>query len=322
VFHLIPTDINIDFLGKSKPFVWASTDLGLASVILLFKPGLNYGIDFTGGAEVQLRVPADWDIARVRKELESGGLRGADVVQLGEARDSEFLIKVQATAENLSKVSDEVSQAMTAKAGAGNYEVQRVDVVGPSAGATLRKTAFLSIFYAMILISIYIVLRFDVRYAPGVLRALAIDVLITAGIWVLIRREFNLTVLASFLTIAGYSCNDTIVIYDRIREYSKSHPDWDLDRAINRSINLNLGRTVLTAGCTLIVVLSMFMLGGPVLRDFSLPMLIGFVISVPSTLFVANPMILYMEKRRLAKLKAAAHAPKKERVIRPEPKLN
>jgi preprotein translocase subunit SecF len=175
-----------------------------------------------------------------------------------------------------------------------------------------------------VLISIYIMFRFDMRYAPGVLRALAVDVLITAGVWVVLGKEFNLTVLASFLTIAGYSCNDTIVIYDRIRDYTHTHPDWDLERAINRSINLNLGRTVLTVLCTLFVVMSMFVLGGPVLRDFSLPMLIGFTISIPSTIFVANPVILYMEKRRIAKKKkmmgSGAHWQKRV-TVRPEPKI-
>ena len=117
----------------------------------------------------------------------------------------------------------------------------------------------------------------------------------------MLQREFNLTVVASFLTIAGYSCNDTIVIYDRIRDYTHMHPDWTLERSINRSTNQNLGRTVLTVLCTLFVVGSLFVLGGPVLRDFSLPMLIGFTVSIPSTIFVANPMILYMEKRRQAK---------------------
>ncbi|MCC7440503.1 MAG: protein translocase subunit SecF [Bdellovibrionales bacterium] len=323
MFQLIPTTINFDFLGKSKPFVWLSTVLAVGSMILLVKPGLNYGIDFTGGAEVHLRVPTDWDTARVRKELTDGGIKDPDVVQIGEAKDSEFLIKVQASEKELNQVSAQVSEVMAKRvADPKSYEVMRVDVVGPEAGANLRTSAFLSIFYAMILISVYIMFRFDVRYAPGVLRALAIDVLITAGIWVVLQREFNLTVLASFLTIAGYSCNDTIVIYDRIRDYSRLHPDWDLEKAINRSINLNLGRTVLTVLCTLFVVVSMYLWGGPVLRDFSQPMLIGFLVSVPSTIFVANPMILYMEKRRIKAKAYANNGSGKKRVARPEPKAH
>lgn len=304
MFHLIRTDLNIDFLGKSRPFVIFSTVAAIASLVALWKPGLNYGIDFTGGAEVQLKVPSDWDISRVRKELNDGGIKDPTVVQIGQPADHEFLIKVQTETSKLNEVSTGVGKIMAEKAGAGKFEIQRVDVVGPAAGASLRTAALLSVLYAMICIAVYITFRFDVRYAPGVLRALGVDVVTTLGIWIALGREFNLTVLASLLTIAGYSCNDTIVIYDRIRDYTKSHPNWSLEMAINRSINLNLGRTVITTGATLLVVLSMYLLGGPVLEDFSLPMLVGFTVSIPSTIFVANPMILYMEKRRLARQKA------------------
>jgi preprotein translocase subunit SecF len=318
MFHLISPDLKFDFLGKSKPFVLLSTIAALASIAGIFYPGLNYGIDFTGGAEVQVRVPKDWQIGRLRDSLEKGGLKEAKVVQIGEAKDHEFLIKMQANPEALNQVSSKVSSILSAQIdtsqNAKRFEILRTDVVGPQAGASLRMSAFLSILYALIAISIYITFRFDVRYAPGVIRALGVDVVITVGAWILMQREFNLTVLASLLTIAGYSCNDTIVIYDRIRDFTKSHPDWSLDQAINKSINLNLGRTILTTGATLFVVLSMYFLGGPVLEDFSLPLLIGFTVSIPSTLFVANPMILYMEKRRIAKLKAmqsGGHSSKK-----------
>ncbi len=311
MLHLIPNNMNIDFLGKSKPFVLASTIATLLSIVAIFYPGLNYGIDFTGGAEVQLKVPAEWDIAKLRSELDNGGIKDPLVVQIGEPSAHEYLVKVQAAPEQLNQVSGKVSNVMTEKAGAGKFEVLRADVVGPQAGASLRISAIMSILYAIICIVIYITFRFDVRYAPGVVRALAIDVIITVGVWVLLQREFNLTVLAALLTIAGYSCNDTIVIYDRIRDYTKAHPEWDLERAINRSINQNLGRTILTVLCTLFVVVSLYIFGGPVLQDFSLPLLIGFTVSVPSTIFVANPMILYMEKRRLAQKQQAPSQKKK-----------
>lgn len=306
MFHLISPNLNIDFLAKSKPFVWLSTIAAVASIVGLWTPGLNYGIDFTGGAEVQIKVPAEWDIGMVRSQLEAGGMKDPTIVQIGEPKDHEFLVKVQASPDKLNQVSADVSKALSAKLDAKQYEIMRNDVVGPAAGASLRYTAFLSIFYSLIAIVIYITFRFDFRYAPGVLRALLVDVVLTLGVWILLRREFNLTVLASILTIAGYSCNDTIVIYDRIRDYTKAHPDWDLAKAINRSINLNLGRTFLTTICTLFVVVSMYIWGGPVLEDFALPLLIGFSVSVPSTIFVANPMILYMEQRRLAKARAIA----------------
>ncbi|MBC7691728.1 MAG: protein translocase subunit SecF [Methylotenera sp.] len=305
MLHLIRPDLNIDFLKKSRPFVLLSTILAVASIIGLFTPGLNYGIDFTGGAEVQLRVPKDWDIAKLRSELDEGGLKDPSIVQIGDVANHEFLVKVQSTPEKLNQVSAQVSTALGKKLDPKAYEIVRTDVVGPQAGANLRMNALLSMLYAMLCIVVYITFRFDLRYAPGVVRALGVDVIITLGVWVLLRREFNLTVLASMLTVAGYSCNDTIVIYDRIRDYTKSHPQWTLEDSINRSINQNLGRTVLTVLCTLFVVVSLYLFGGPVLQDFALPMLIGFTISIPSTIFVANPMILYMEKRRLAKLAAA-----------------
>ena len=182
MYHLIPTDLNIDFLGKSRPFVILSTALAILSAVLLFKPGLNYGIDFTGGAEVQLHVPEGWDIGKLRSTLHEGGIKEPSVVQIGEPQDREFLIKVQASAEELNKVSNQINEVMAKKAEPKSYVVERVDVVGPAAGASLRTSALSSIFYAMVLISIYIMFRFDVRFAPGVLRALAVDVLITAGV--------------------------------------------------------------------------------------------------------------------------------------------
>ncbi len=301
-FELIPHDIGFDFLRWGKPFVWGSTVAAVVSLIALITPGLNYGIDFTGGAEVHVRMPGTQDTAWIRDALSSQKLEG-EVVRLGEEKDAEFLIKIQAAADQLVSVSGKVNQALEAKlAGQGKVEIKRTDVVGPKAGSNLRRSALLSIIYALIAISIYIGFRFDARYAPGVLRALLVDVTTALGIWVAMRWEFNLTVLAAVLTIAGYSCNDTIVVYDRIRDLMRIHPNWEIEKIVNLATNQNLGRTILTTACTLLTVVSLFLLGGPVLRDFSLPLLIGFTVSIPSTLFVATPLIVTMEKRRLAKL--------------------
>jgi preprotein translocase subunit SecF len=301
-FELVPSDLQFDWLRWAKPMVWLSGVLAAVSLVAIFQPGLNYGIDFTGGAEVHVRLPGSQDTTWIREALVSQGMDG-EVVRLGEVKDAEFLVKVQAGAEQLAAVSGQVGQALDAKlAGQGKAEIKRTDVVGPKAGSNLRKSAFLSIFYALIAISIYIGFRFDTRYAPGVLRALLVDVTVVLGVWVLLGREFNLTVLAAILTIAGYSCNDTIVIYDRIRDLMRLHPNWEIEKIVNEATNQNLGRTILTTVSTLMTVLSLFILGGPVLRDFSLPLLIGFTVSIPSTLFVATPLVVSMEKRRLAKL--------------------
>lgn len=302
MIQLVRTDLNIDFLKLSKPVTLVSTIAVLLSIVGLFTVGLNLGIDFTGGAEVTIKAPATMTITEVRSTIEEGGLKDPVVVQIGTPEDNEYLVKVQASAEQLNEVSAKVEAAFAAKAKeADGFQIRKVDVVGPQAGDRLKTSAILSILYAALGILCYITLRFDVRFAPGILRALLLDVILVLGVWIVLGKEFNLMVVAALLTIAGYSCNDTIVIYDRIREYSKTQSNWTLEQVINRSINLNLGRTILTSLCTLFVVVSLWLLGGPVLADFAFALMVGFIISIFSTIFVANSMVLYMEKRRLAK---------------------
>lgn len=298
MFQLIPTDLNIDFLKISRPFVMASTLFVVASLVLLFTKGLNYGIDFTGGAEVQLEVPKEWDTAKLRDALSAVGMKDAAVIAIEDPVKNEFLIKTQVNPEETTSMSDMVEKALTAELKPGEYQIHKVDVVGPQAGEELRLSAVMSVLAAALGILIYITFRFDFRFAPGIVRALLFDVIATLGVWILLGKEFNLSTVAALLTIAGYSCNDTIVIYDRIRDYSKGHSGMSLYEVVNKSINLNLGRTVLTVICTNFVVVSLWLLGGPVLGDFALAMLIGFTISVFSTIFVANPMVMYMEKRK------------------------
>ncbi|RZA09681.1 MAG: protein translocase subunit SecF [Proteobacteria bacterium] len=297
MFHLIPTTLNIDFLKISRPFVWASTAFVALSIVLLFTMGLNYGIDFTGGAEVQVEVPKDWDTGRLRETLIKGGIEEPSVIRIEDSGRNEFLVKTQVKDETHANVGEQIEKALGASLKAGEFQMQKVDVVGPQAGAELRYSAIISVLMAALGILIYITFRFDFRFAPGIVRALLFDVISTVGVWMLLRREFNLSTVAALLTIAGYSCNDTIVIYDRIRDFTKSHKNMSIYDIVNRSINLNLGRTVLTVLCTNFVVVSLWLLGGPVLGDFALCMLIGFTISVPSTIFVANPMVMYMEER-------------------------
>jgi preprotein translocase subunit SecF len=298
VFQILPDNLNIDFLKISRPFVWLSTGFVVLSIVLFFTKGLNYGIDFTGGAEVIVEVQ-DWDTAKLRGALAAGGLEEASVIRVEDAKRNEFLIKTQAHPEETKNVGTQVNQSLETALPQGEYQVLKVDVVGPQAGEELRYTAVLSMLMAALGILIYITFRFDVRFAPGIVRALLFDVVSTVGVWILLGKEFNLSTVAALLTIAGYSCNDTIVIYDRIRDFSKSHGKEGLYNVVNRSINLNLGRTFLTAICTNFVVVSLWLLGGPVIGDFALVMFIGFTVSIFSTIFVANPMVMYMEERRL-----------------------
>jgi preprotein translocase subunit SecF len=305
LFHLIPTTLNYDFLKMSRPFIWASTAFVALSFILLVKPGLNYGIDFTGGAEVEVSVPANWDTGTLRDALKGGGMPDAQVIKIEDSKRNEYIVKKQVESDKTGNVGDEIRTILAKQLKDGEYQIEKADQVGPQAGEELRFSAILSVLMAALGILIYITFRFDFRFAPGIVRALLFDVIATLGVWILIRREFNLSTVAALLTVAGYSCNDTIVIYDRIRDYQRSHQNMSLYDIVNRSINLNLGRTVLTVLCTNFVVVSLWLLGGPVLGDFALCMLIGFSISIPSTIFVANPMVMYMEKRIHAKEAAA-----------------
>lgn len=310
MFHLIPTNINFDFLKMSRPFVIVSTLFVALSVVLLFTKGLNYGIDFTGGAEVEVSIPAGWDTGKLRDTLKAGGMVEPTVIKLEDSKRNQFLIKSQIDPQKTTNVGEVVEKILATNLKTGEFQIEKVDVVGPQAGEELRYSAIFSVLAAALGILIYITFRFDFRFAPGIVRALLFDVIATLGVWLLLRREFNLSTVAALLTVAGYSCNDTIVIYDRIRDFQKTHPNMSLYDIVNRSINLNLGRTVLTVLCTNFVVVSLWLLGGPVLGDFALCMLIGFSISVPSTIFVANPMVVYMEKRAHAKDATKAARPK------------
>lgn len=299
-FQFIPTTLNVDFLKISKPFIWFSTLIVALSIIGVFTKGLNYGLDFAGGAEVEIRTPQSWSINKVRDMLSSGGIEDASVVQIGNAEESQYLIKVKSSDE-LNEISKKIESTLRSTTVGEEILVVRSDVVGSLAGEQLRSAAFISLFYAALGIFIYIALRFDFRFAPGIVRALLLDIVVVLGAWVLMQKEFNLNTIAALLTVAGYSCNDTVVIYDRIRDLTKQHPDWPLSQIVNRSININLGRTIITVVCTLFVVVALWFLGGPVLSDFALAMMLGFGISAYSTIFVANPMILFMEKRRVAR---------------------
>lgn len=304
-FTFIPTNLNIDFLKISKPFVWLSTVLVIISFIGIFTKGLNYGLDFAGGAEVEIQVPKNWDLQNVRQVLEKGHVEDASVVQIGTPEESQYLIKVKSTAPDLEQIAKKIETAFVAQGDSQGFSVLRSDIVGGLAGDQLRSAAFISLFYAALGIFVYIALRFDFRFAPGIVRALLLDVVVVLGAWVLLEKEFNLNTVAALLTVAGYSCNDTIVIYDRIREFANHHTDWTLYQVVNRSINLNLGRTIITVVCTLFVVVALWIWGGPVLSDFALAMMLGFTVSVFSTIFVANPMIVFMEEH-----KSSRHAQK------------
>lgn len=326
MFELIRPGTQIDFMGKRHIWIGISIAAILATVILFFTKGLNYGIDFTGGAEVQIHVPQSWDIGKVRGELEKGEINGLKVQQIGFPEASQYLIKAQGDERNLNQISDHVRTILGKSLKAGEYEIQRVDVVGPAAGSSLRMSGFLSMFYALICILVYVTVRFDYRYSPGAVLALFHDTVLTLGIFILTQKQFDLQILAALLALIGYSNNDTIIVYDRVRETVHAHPELSIEKVVNRAINETLGRTILTSLCTFFTVLALWVFGGKVIEDFAFTLMVGIVVGTYSSIFIASSMVIFIShyhdsRARKMKSKSSAGASRKKAVtMRPEPK--
>ncbi|MGK5086360.1 protein translocase subunit SecF [Bdellovibrionota bacterium FG-2] len=327
MFELIRPGTKIDFVGKRRIWIGVSIVAVIATFALLFTKGLNYGIDFTGGAEVQVKVPAGWDIAKLRAEMETGGIKGLKVQQIGEVDARQFLIKAQGDESSLNKISQQVEGVFLKTLKQGDYEMQRVDVVGPAAGSSLRMSGFLSMFYALLCILVYVTIRFDYRYSPGAVLALFHDSVITLGVFILTQKQFDLQILAALLALIGYSNNDTIIVYDRVRETIHQHPELPIDQAVNRAVNETLGRTILTSACTFLTVFALWIFGGKVIEDFAFTLMVGIVVGTYSSIFIASSLVIWISNyhdKRLAKLKAQGGGiPKKMGFVpRPEPKAN
>jgi preprotein translocase subunit SecF len=325
MFELVKSTVNIDFVGKRRLWIGISILCILLTVVLFFTKGLNYGIDFTGGAEVQIKVPSSWDIGKVREAMESGGLKGEKVQQIGDPSSHDFLVKAQGDEKSLNQVAHQVEGILGKSLSPSDFRIERVDVVGPAAGNSLRMSGYLSMFYALLCILIYVGFRFDYRYAPGAVLALFHDTVITVGIFILTQKQFDLQILAALLALIGYSNNDTIIVYDRVRETLHAHPELSIENAVNRSINETLGRTLLTSICTFITVFSLWIFGGKVIEDFAFTLMVGIVVGTYSSIFIASSLVIFITKyqaRRQAELKASGKTVNRKRVmVKPEPKL-
>ncbi|MDR3607209.1 MAG: protein translocase subunit SecF [Oligoflexia bacterium] len=325
MFQLIRPGTNIDFVGKRHVWMGISVVCILATVVLFFTKGLNYGVDFTGGAEVEIKAPSSWDIGKVRSEFESAGINGLKIQQVGDPAASHYLIKARADESSLNKVSQQVAAVLAKDAKPGEYEIQSVSVVGPAAGSSLRMSGYLSMFYALLCILVYVAIRFDYRYAPGAVLALFHDSVITVGIFIITQKQFDLQILAALLALIGYSNNDTIIVYDRVREETKLHPEMPIVEVVNRSVNETLARTLLTSTCTFLTVFALWLLGGKVIEDFAFTLMIGIVVGTYSSIFIASSIVIYItehQKKRAVNMKTNGSGAGKRKpiMIRPEPK--
>ena len=294
--ELIRPGINIDLVGKMRIACWASLVVIIISVLsLVFHGGPKLGIDFAGGTQIQVKFSQEATADGIRDSLRSMGLGNNVIQRFGYKDNNEFLIKTERSSSELEGLSDKITEALGATYGKENVDIRRVEVVGPKVGKDLRQKGLLAMLYAVIGILIYVTWRFELRYAVGAIVALIHDVIITVGIFSLLGKEFTLPIIAALLTIIGYSLNDTIVVYDRIRENIKGARKQPLKELINLSINQVLSRTVLTSVTTLLVVLALFFLGGAVIHDFAFAMLVGIVVGTYSSIFVASPTVLAWE---------------------------
>jgi preprotein translocase subunit SecF len=328
MFELIRPGTKIDFVGKRHLWMVLSIVAILLTAVLFFTRGLNYGIDFTGGAEVQIRTPENWDITKVRNEMEGGGLKNVKVQQIGETSQHQFLIKAQGDESSLNETSKHVSDILAKSLKPAEFEILRVDVVGPAAGSSLRMSGFLSMFYALVCILVYVTIRFDYRYSPGAVLALFHDSVITLGVFIVLQKQFDLQILAALLALIGYSNNDTIIVYDRVRETILAHPELNIEQAVNRAVNETLGRTILTSLCTFFTVFALWALGGKVIEDFAFTLMVGIVIGTYSSIFIASSVVIFIthyHDNRAAKMKAAGITPSTSKkapiTVRPQPKL-
>jgi len=294
--ELIRPGINIDLVGKMRIACWASLVVIIISVLsLVFHGGPKLGIDFAGGTQIQVKFSQEATADGIRDSLRSMGLGNNVIQRFGYKDNNEFLIKTERSSSELEGLSDKITEALGATYGKENVDIRRVEVVGPKVGKDLRQKGLLAMLYAVIGILIYVTWRFELRYAVGAIVALIHDVIITVGIFSLLGKEFTLPIIAALLTIIGYSLNDTIVVYDRIRENIKGARKQPLKELINLSINQVLSRTVLTSVTTLLVVLALFFLGGAVIHDFAFALLVGIVVGTYSSIFVASPTVLAWE---------------------------
>ena len=290
------TTRNVDYVGMFKIAGVVSLILVIATLVGFFTKGLNYGVDFRGGVEVQVKFKNKVSLPDLRNVMEEKAVPMSQLQSIGEEDQNEFLLKLESDKGDLNAISTKVQLALTEKFGDGSFEILKNDIVGPKAGAELRVSAFKALFWAILAIMIYLALRFDYKFAPGAIAALIHDVTIIIGAFILTQKEFSLQIVAALLAIIGYSVNDTVVIYDRVREVENLSPGSTTAQIINRAINETMSRTIITSMTVLGVSLVMLFWGGSVIHDFFFAMTVGVILGVYSTIFIAVPMTAFFER--------------------------
>ncbi len=287
--QLLKDKLNIDFMGKRKLALMVSGVLIVVSIAAMAARGLNLGIDFTGGTLVEVGYSDSVQLEPVRGALLASGLDDAIVQHFGTTRDVLIRLPVAESDRDKSSLSNKVIRALEST---GSLEVRRVEFVGPQVGGELRDKGGLAMLYALFGILVYVALRFEWRFSLGSVAALVHDVVLVVGFFALTQTEFDLTVLAALLAVIGYSLNDTIVVFDRIRENFRRIRKATSEKVINTSINQTFSRTLMTSITTLLVLIALFLFGGEVIHAFSIALIVGVLVGTYSSIYVASTSLL------------------------------
>jgi len=294
-------ETNIDFLSQRRfGFVISGSFILAGIVSLMLQGGPLLSIDFTGGTLVQMRFEEAPDIAKVRSALEALDMGIGEVQTFG--TPNEILVRLQLS-QNAENITSELKAALQAQFPGQSIDFRRVETVGPKIGSELKGKAFFAVFTAIIGILIYISIRFELKFAIGAIAALIHDVLITLGIFSILNYEISLAIIAAFLTIVGYSLNDTIVVFDRVRENLKLLKNIDQKTIFNKSINESLSRTIITSLTTFAVVFILYTAGGEVIRYFAFAMIVGVIVGTYSSIYVASPVVFLWQQRTISQSK-------------------
>ncbi|RZO62207.1 MAG: protein translocase subunit SecF [Candidatus Pelagibacterales bacterium] len=287
----IPSDIN--FNKHFKLFNIISIILIILSILTLLFKGLNYGVDFKGGTLIELRVQdKNIDISTIRKSFSKMNLGDLNVKKFGNEND--FLIKFEKRDSKNINFIENIKKKLVLDIG-NSFNFRRVENVGPKVSAELLKSGIIAILLSLSAMLIYIWLRFEWQFSLGAIFALMHDVIITLGFFSILSLEINLSIVAAVLTIVGYSMNDTVVIFDRVRENIKKYSSKKINEVTNISINETLSRTIITSLTTLLALLSIFIFGGEILKGFSLAMIFGVIFGTYSSIYIANPILEYLK---------------------------
>jgi preprotein translocase subunit SecF len=342
-FTFIKHETSIDFIGfRFYAFAISALLIIIGGISLVMKGGPRYGIDFAGGVIIQAKFSAPAELDKVKQVLEDTKLPGLVVVQVGQAKDNDFMVRTSIADGGSAAIQSTVAKALDQGFSGNTYEFKRIEMVGPKVGEDLRGKALEAMYFAILIIAIYISGRFEHRwmaaglmaaglfagitalqyfnapqvwlvlgaliitlglcfvlrlnYALGAIAALIHDVLVTVGFFSIMNKEFDLTIIAALLTLIGFSLNDTIIVFDRIREIRGLKTGDTLAVMINKSVNQTLSRTILTSGLAFLAVLSLYLFGGAVIHDFALAMLIGIVVGTYSSIYVAAPIVSTLTK--------------------------